>query len=72
MPHATQPFPRVALILRSAPGDSLLLMTVARKLRLNSIAVAVRGQQINDMRSRVSVRKVSEAFDRLRALIANA
>jgi hypothetical protein len=32
----------------------------------------VRGQQINDMRSRVSVRKVSEAFDRLRAVIANA
>jgi hypothetical protein len=47
------------------------MMTVARNLRLNGIAVAERGQQINDMRSRVSVRKVSEAFDRLRALTAN-
>src|SRR5258707_4651102 len=51
MPHATQPLSSVALILSSALGDSLLMMTVARNLRLNGIAVTVFGQQINNMRS---------------------
>jgi heptosyltransferase-3 len=51
MPHATQPFSSVALILSSALGDSLLMMTVARNLRLNGIAVTVFGRQINNMRS---------------------
>jgi heptosyltransferase III len=51
MPHATQPLSSVALILSSALGDSLLMMTVARNLRLNGIAVTVFGKQINNMRS---------------------
>jgi hypothetical protein len=119
MPHATQPFSSVPLILSSAEGESLLMMAVARSLRLSGIVVSVFGQQINNMRSwvpradiepelrldaarawrsgwrvgqvpigssvlptgrlkerywkyMVSVRKVLEAFDRLRALTSNA
>jgi len=44
MPHTTQPLSTVALILSSALGDSLLMMTVARNLRLNGVAVTVFGQ----------------------------
>ncbi|MGX7003164.1 glycosyltransferase family 9 protein [Caballeronia sp. KNU42] len=51
MPHAIQPLSNVALILSSALGDSLLMMTVARNLRLNGVSVTVFGQQINNMRS---------------------
>jgi hypothetical protein len=51
MPHTTQPLSSVALILSSALGDSLLMMTVARNLRLNGVAVTVFGQQIDNMRS---------------------
>jgi|HubBroStandDraft_5_1064220.scaffolds.fasta_scaffold13103_3 heptosyltransferase-3 len=51
MLHTTQPISRVALILSSAVGDSLLMMTVARNLSMNGIAVTVFGQQINEMRS---------------------
>jgi heptosyltransferase III len=72
MPHATQPFSSVALIVSSAPGNSPLMMAAARNRHLNGIAVTMCGHQIINMRSRVSVRKVSEAFDRLRALTANA
>jgi hypothetical protein len=49
MLQATQP-PSVALILSSALGDSLLMMTVARNLQLNGVPVTVFGQQINTMR----------------------
>jgi heptosyltransferase-3 len=50
MPHASQPLSSVALILSSALGDSLLMMTVARNLRSNGVAVTVFGQQISCMR----------------------
>jgi len=41
--------PRVALVLSPAIGDSLLMMTIARNLQQNGIAVTVFGRQIQSL-----------------------
>jgi heptosyltransferase III len=47
---AVPPISRVALVLSPAIGDSLLMMTIARNLQKNGIAVTVFGRQIHSLR----------------------
>jgi hypothetical protein len=47
---AVPPISRVALVLSPAIGDSLLMMTIARNLQQNGIAVTVFGRQIQSLR----------------------
>jgi heptosyltransferase-3 len=44
-----QPISRVALVLSPAIGDSLLMMTIARNLQENGIAVTIFGRQIQSL-----------------------
>ena len=44
-----QPISRVALVLSPAIGDSLLMMTIARNLQQNGIAVTIFGRQIQSL-----------------------
>lgn len=44
-----QPIFRVALVLSPAIGDSLLMMTIARNLQQNGIAVTIFGRQIRSL-----------------------
>ena len=44
-----QPISRVALVLSPAIGDSLLMMTIARNLQQNGIAVTIFGRQIHSL-----------------------
>jgi len=46
---AVPPISRVALVLSPAIGDSLLMMTIARNLQQNGIAVTVFGRQIRSL-----------------------
>ena len=45
-----EPVSRVALVLSPAIGDSLLMMTIARNLQQNGIAVTIFGRQIHALR----------------------
>ena len=47
---AVPPISRVALVLSPAIGDSLLMMTIARNLQQNGIAVTAFGRQIQSLR----------------------